>query len=133
MRRYVAPALHTDSLVPSSVDHERWYPDGRKNAADLDLAVHAHERGYGGRAGAQPLVAAPPALERRVICARGRESLHAAAGAPRLFDIAEECRECFLSREPVRKARQAAVDHQRAATVRVGCSKQNRKRSAFGN
>src|ERR1700730_17105807 len=75
----------------------------RQNTADVDLAVHTHERGYRGGASAQPLVASPPALEGRVICARRRKSLHASASTPGLFDIAGERREGFFGREPYEK------------------------------
>ena len=115
------------------MDHKRRHPHGRKNTADLDLAVHAHQRGHGGRARAEPLVASPPALEGSIRRARGRKSLHAAAGAPCLLDIAEECRECRFGRKPVGEARKAAVERQRAATIRIGRGKQDGQRRAFGN
>ena len=72
---HFASTLHIDSLVARPVDHESWHSDCRKNTANIDLTVHAHESGDGGRAGPEPFVATPPALKRRVICARGCESL----------------------------------------------------------
>ena len=67
------------------------------------------------------------------IGAGGGKSLQAAARAPRLLDIAKEIRQRFLGRKPVGKAGKAAVNRQCSATVRVGGSKQDRKRRALGN
>jgi hypothetical protein len=77
-----ASPLHGDVQVSCSVDNEGGHPDRRKDIADIDLGIHAHKGGRGGRARAKPFEPAPPALEGWIIRARGRELGQAAAGTP---------------------------------------------------
>jgi len=91
-----SPALYIDGLVIGSVNDEGGHPDRRDNIADIDLAVHAHERGSGGRAGAKPLEPAKPAHEGRIICPRGGKEGCKAAGTPGLIDVVENLGEKLL-------------------------------------
>ena len=86
----ITSTLDVDGHVFGSMDDKRRHPDRREDIADIDLAVHAHEGGSSGRACAKPLKPAPPALEGRIIRARGREEGQAATGTPGLIDIAEK-------------------------------------------
>ena len=86
------------------MNDESGHPDRRDNIADIDLAVHAHERGGGGRAGAKPLEPAKPAHENPIICTRGGNEGCKAAGTPGLIDVVENAGESLLGWAPTCRA-----------------------------
>src|SRR5882757_4481034 len=124
MSSHVATTLDIDDLVFGTMNHQCRNPDRWKNATDVNLAVHPHQRGHRSRAGAEAFVAAPPLLEDCVVGAGRCKSLDAAAGAPGFLDIAEKVCQRFFSRKPVGEARKAPVKRECPATVGVGRGKQ---------
>jgi hypothetical protein len=116
----ITSTLHVDGHVFGPVDDKGGHPDRGDNVTDVDLAVHPHEGGDGGRAGAKSLEAPPPFLGDWIIRERGREKGQAGTAAPSLINIAEKLCERLFRWEPGRKLRKAAIEHQRAAPVRVG-------------
>jgi hypothetical protein len=67
-----------------------------KNSGNVDLAIHAHQRYRGRRAGAEPLELAPPLLQRSVIGLRRGEVRQARAAAPVFVDVANQSIELLV-------------------------------------
>ena len=64
-------SLYVDERVFGSVNDEAGHADRWDNIADIDLADHVYEGGSSAWVGAKALELPPPALERRIVRARG--------------------------------------------------------------
>jgi hypothetical protein len=64
-----------------------WNLYGMKNSGNVDLAIHAHQRDRGGRAGAEPFELTKPLLQCGVFRFRGGEVRQTRAAAPVVVDM----------------------------------------------
>ena len=129
----LAARLDVDQDVVRAMNDERRHANGGQHAADVDAAVHPHQRDAGAGGRAEPLELAPPADHVRVLAHGGGEQRQALAAPPVALDVVEQALQRRLVGMPVLELREAAVDDERVAALGMVGGEQRRERAAFGD
>src|SRR5260370_16911200 len=79
---HVTAASDIDPAITGAMQDECRHSDRRQDSADIDIESHLEYSSYGGRAGAEPEVLAPPSLESFVVGERWRPCLDFHPAAP---------------------------------------------------
>src|SRR5260370_31962831 len=79
---HVTAASDMDPAITGAMQDECGHSDRRQDSADIDIESHLEYSSYGGRAGAEPEVLAPPSLESFVVGGRWRPCLGFHRAAP---------------------------------------------------
>ena len=111
--RQKATTLHIHPRIAGPMEHESRNADRREDVANIDLAVHSHQRDHRRRTCAQSFEARPPLLETLVCDLRRREGAQARAAPPRRIDLVQEGLEPIRRQNPGVEVRVGAIENQR--------------------
>src|SRR5260370_5665199 len=131
-------ASDIDPAITGAMQDESRHSDRRQDTADIDIESHLEYSSYGGRAGAEPEVLAPPSLESFVVGERWRPCLDFHRAATIALHPVNEVMMPLDSRRPRIVGRPdplgiSAVQHECRHAIGVGGGEQDAHRAPFGD